>query len=379
MRKTFFKTKCALLVLILLFSALSGMSISSEASYKKVDTDTDLCFTEVSVSTNYLGAESHKVSSRFYELFFGQKEKSSDKELYLCPSGEAFGILIKEDGVTVSSSTCTALLGGDRIIRIGKVDCNDTEDVYTAVRESGGAPLNIRLIRGGEEKIVCVTPKYKDGEYKLGVTLRSQTAGIGTMTFIDPETLSYGGLGHAVSDSETGEPVSVKSGSACQVTLGSCKKGEAGKAGELSGILSRTPIGSITKNTECGVFGRLENEPKNLSSPIPIAHRDDVSIGEAEIISTIRNGKTATYKIEITDIDENSNGSKSFKIKVTDPTLIALTGGIVRGMSGSPIIQDGKLVGAVTHVLVANPTEGYGIFIENMLSAAQNQVHPKAA
>lgn len=379
MKKMFFRAKTALLILILLFSLLLGVSISSEAACKKIDTGTDLCFSQMCVSTNHLSADSTKVSSRFYELFFGQKEKNGQKELYLCPSGEAFGIIIKEDGVTVSSSTCTALLGGDRIIRIGKTDCDDSEDVYTAVRESGGAPLNIRIIRGGEEKIVCVTPKYKDGEYKLGITLRAQTAGIGTITFIDPETLSFGGLGHAVSDAETGEPVSVKSGSACQVTLGACKKGEAGKAGELSGILSRTPIGSITKNTECGVFGRLDNEPKNLSSPIPIAHRDDVRLGEAEIISTIKNGKTSTYRIEITDIDESSNGSKSFKIKVTDPALVALTGGIVRGMSGSPIIQDGKLVGAVTHVLVANPTEGYGIFIENMLNAAQSQVQPKAA
>ncbi len=379
MRKTFFRARCALLVLILLFSALLGAGISSEAAYEKIDTGTDLCFKEANACANYLSSGNSKVSSRFYELLFGQKEKEENGEIYLCPSGEAFGILIKEDGVTVASSGCTALLQGDRIIKIGKIDCDDCEDVYNAVRESGGAPLNIRLIRSGEEKVVCVTPKYKDGEYKLGITLRAQTAGIGTITFIDPQTLSYGGLGHAVSDSETGAPVSVKSGSACEVTLGACKKGEAGKAGELSGILSRTVIGSIIKNTECGVFGKLDSAPKNLSAPLPIAHRNEVRQGEAEIISTIKNGKTANYKIEITDIDENSNGSKSFKIKVTDPALIALTGGIVRGMSGSPIIQDGKLVGAVTHVLVADPTEGYGIFIENMLAAADSTAMPKAA
>ena len=219
----------------------------------------------------------------------------------------------------------------------------------------------------------------QDGEYKLGLSLRDTALGIGTVTFIDPATLSFGGLGHAVSDTETGDPVSVRSGVACDVTLGSCKKGMPGKAGELSGILGRTSIGSIDKNSECGVFGKFDSMPKTASEAIPIAKKNEVKIGEAEIISTIKNGKTAHYKIEITDIDYTSEGSKSFKIKVTDPTLISLTGGIVRGMSGSPIIQDGKFVGAITHVMVADPTEGYGIFIENMLNAAQSEATHKAA
>ena len=169
------------------------------------------------------------------------------------------------------------------------------------------------------------------------------------------------------------------SGVACTVTLGACKKGMPGKAGEFSGIINRNTIGSIYKNTECGVFGKLEALPKASPEALPIARKASVKCGEAEIISTVKNGKTATYKIEITDIDRDSTGSKSFKIKVTDPTLIALTGGIVRGMSGSPIIQNGKLVGAVTHVMVADPTEGYGIFIENMLNTANEQMQPKAA
>ena len=378
MKTIFFKARCALLILILAFSAIVTVGFSSSASYNKFDDSACDAFAEVKAGFELKRSEDVRVSSRFYELIFGKKEKQN--RIMLCPSGEAFGILIKEEGVTVCSSSASEIFPGDRIIRIGSRECTECKDVYDAVRQSGGAPLNITLIRNGEESSIRVTPKYKDGEYVLGITLRSQTAGIGTITFIDPETLSFGGLGHAVSDSETGSPVSVRNGIASGVNLGACKKGLPGKAGELSGILNRTSIGNISKNTECGVFGKLDSLPEKAGSPMPVAYKSEVKSGEAEIISTIKNGKTSSYKIEITEIDQSSTGSKSFKIKVTDPTLISLTGGIVRGMSGSPIIQDGKLGGAVTHVMVADPTEGYGIFIENMLNAsiARNEL-PKSA
>ena len=180
-------------------------------------------------------------------------------------------------------------------------------------------------------------------------------------------------------DAESGTPVEIGSGEATGVILGGVTRGEVGKPGELSGVLNKRSIGSIISNNECGVFGIMSDVDIDIQAPIPVGCKTELHTGEAEIISTVKSGKKAKYKIEITEIDTTSTGSKSFKIKVKDPTLIALTGGIVRGMSGSPIIQDGKLVGAVTHVMVANPTEGYGIFIENMLNAAQNQVQPKAA
>ena len=375
MKSMFFKARCALIIRALLFAALIGIGFTSEAAYSSDESYE--AFSTVGITPEALKCDDVKVCSRFYELIFGKKEK--EEQILLYPCGDAFGILIKEDGVTVCTSQNEAILPGDRIVMIGKRECDECEDVHDAVRESGGAPLKITLIRDEKKMTVNVTPKYTDGEYKLGLTLRSQSAGIGTITFIDPETLSFGGLGHAVSDAETGNPVSLKSAKAYNVTLGNCKKGECGKAGELSGIIGRNILGEIDKNTECGVFGKLDSLTKTYSEPIPIAHKNDVRCGEAEIISTVKNGKTATYKIEITDIDRSSDGSKSFKIKVTDPTLIALTGGIVRGMSGSPIIQNGKLVGAVTHVMVADPTEGYGIFIENMLNASQGEAMPKAA
>ena len=376
MKNAFFKARALLLAVILSAFPLLSTVIHAEALNTESENLAEV-FSEAVEAVNLSDNENIKVGSRFFDLIFGKKENK--EKLKLCPSGDVFGIHIKEDGVVVCHSESDVIHTGDRIIRIGGKDTLECEDIYEAVRESGGAPLKITLVRGGEEMTLTATPKYTGSEYKLGITLRSQSAGIGTVTFIDPTTLSFGGLGHAVSDSETGDPVSVRSGSACRVTLGACKKGVAGKAGELSGVLSKSTIGKIFKNTECGVFGQLNSMPTTISEPLPVAEKSEVKAGPAEIISTIKNGKTAYYKVEITDIDYTSEGSKSFKIKVTDPTLISLTGGIVRGMSGSPIIQNGKLVGAVTHVLIADPTEGYGIFIENMLSAAQSEATPKAA
>jgi len=164
------------------------------------------------------------------------------------------------------------------------------------------------------------------------------------------------------------------------VILGGATLGSSGKPGELRGILTSTVYGSLHSNTECGVFGNLTEEYANShkSSPLPVGKRDEVKSGDAKIISTVNGAGKKEYSIKIENVDYSSTGTKSFRIKITDPDLIAATGGIVRGMSGSPIIQNGKLVGAVTHVMVADPTEGYGIFIENMLSAAENTV-PKAA
>ena len=167
-------------------------------------------------------------------------------------------------------------------------------------------------------------------------------------------------------------------GDVCGVILGGIHKGESGKPGELCGVLTDKDLGDITVNCECGVFGIMTDIPASAQA-ISVGRRDQVTEGEATIISTLKNGKTAEYKIEIYDIDRDSEGSKSFRIRVTDETLKALTGGIVRGMSGSPIIQDGKLIGAVTHVLVADPTEGYGIFIENMLNTVSLAKQQKAA
>ncbi len=317
-----------------------------------------------------------KISSRIYELLFGKRK---DEQLYLIPGGEVFGVRINEEYPTVNNAKeSSPLKRGDKIISVSGIKINSSSDVTAILKDCRGEPIKIEILRANEKMTLTVTPKLEDGEYRLGVSLRSASSGIGTVTFIEPETLVFGGLGHGVCEQESGNLAEMKDGEVCGVILGGIARGEAGRPGELSGILNRKTYGAIYKNSECGVFGQFENYDLKDRIPIPVGNKSTLKIGEAEIISTVKSGKTTRYKIEITEINLNSNTSKSFKIKVTDPTLITLTGGIVRGMSGSPIIQDGKLVGAVTHVMVANPTEGYGIFIENMLNAAENTV-PKAA
>ena len=319
-----------------------------------------------------------QVGSRLWELIFG--ETKSEDEIKLCPGGDVFGVKIKQDGVTViDAKRIPALTSGDVIISINGQKVNSSNDIKRVLAASGGESVTVRARHAGNEINVEIRPTLVDGEYKLGMTLRDGAAGIGTVTFVDPRTGAFGGLGHGICDNETGNVVPMESGEICDVVLSGVHKGESGKPGELCGILTKEKLGVLSKNCDCGVFGSVDASKLDVGSPIPLGHKDEVVAGEAKIISTIRNGKSAEYKVEIFDVDKTSDGSKSFKIRVTDPTLIAMTGGIVRGMSGSPIIQNGKLIGAVTHVLVANPTEGYGIFIENMLNAAKSEALPKAA
>ena len=316
-----------------------------------------------------------EISSRFFELFTSQDEKPKT----LAVGGGVFGLKIKEEGISVIDAKHKGGLEvGDRILKVCGKTAENTADIENAVKSSRGAPLEFEILRSGERIKINVTPKLEDGEYKLGVSLRSMASGIGTVSFYDPETCLFGGLGHGVCDTE-GKLIPLVGGETTKVILGGIKKGECGKPGELSGVLGKVNTGTIFSNTECGIFGKLDSFDLENAELLEILPKEELKCGKAEIISTVINGRSTRYEIEIEEIDLQATGSKCFKIKVTDQTLIALTGGIVRGMSGSPIIQDGKLVGAVTHVMVANPTEGYGIFIENMLNAAQNQVIPKAA
>ena len=371
MKRIIKKAGTACLLLIYLTGAIK---LGASATHNK-KVDTGACGTAFSNSIEIGEVE---VSSRLIELIFGTK-KSEEERTMLYPGGSAFGLLIKEDGVTVTSSSNNALKVGDRILAANGKEIFEAKDIEAILKACDGKRIELAVIRGGEKINLSVAPKREGDEYKLGITLRAQTAGIGTVTFIDPETKAFGGLGHGVGDE--GGYVSIRSATANAVTLGGCKKGEVGRAGELTGVLKNDKLGSVIKNCDCGVFGVLDALPDYCQEPMPIATKSEVKCGKAQIISTVKNNLRATYDVEIKDIDTSSEGPKSFKIEVTDKSLIALTGGIVRGMSGSPIIQNGKLVGAVTHVMVADPTEGYGIFIENMLNAsevARNEL-PKAA
>ena len=345
------KTLCAFFAALSLFTVAFVLPASAEA-------------------TPSVAADNIKVDSRLRELLFGNERQQSAS---LIPGGCVFGIRIKQSSVTViESSGIPALSSGDKIISINGNRVSTVAEVKEAVKKSGGGSVTIRAEHRGTEIAIEAKPALVDGEYRLGLSLRDSASGIGTVTYYDPESGRFGGLGHGICDAESGEIIEMSEGDVTGVILGGLQKGECGKPGELSGILKNEILGSLDKNNGCGVFGVLTDAGALSSkSALPIGTKNEIHEGEATIISTLKNGKSAEYKIEIYDIDKSSEGSKSFRIKTSDPALIAISGGIVRGMSGSPIIQDGKLVGAVTHVMVANPTEGYGIFIENMLNASQ--------
>ena len=362
--------------ILIIYTFLAPCSVS--ATDDEIDCS-EICITEsLSDECAQTLADGVEVGSRFWELFFGD-DKDDKEEITLLAGGGIFGVKIKQKYVTVTDSRgIPALKAGDIILSIDGKEVKSAADVKRIVENSAGNSLTIRALHQGSEIALEIRPSVENGEYRLGLTLRDGAAGLGTVTFIDPKTGVFGGLGHGICDADSGEVISMETGDACGVILGGIHKGESGKPGELCGVLTDKDLGDITVNCECGVFGIMTDVPASAEA-IPVGRRDQVTEGEATIVSTLKNGKTAEYKIEIYDIDRDSEGSKSFRIRVTDETLKALTGGIVRGMSGSPIIQNGRLIGAVTHVLVADPTEGYGIFIENMLKFSTVQDQQKAA
>ena len=314
-----------------------------------------------------------RVASRIGELIFGGSRNKQNEDIYLCPGGDAFGVKICGGIVSVSRVIDTASNGdfreNDIIKSIDGKDISSVDDIKEHLRAFGGGELRIEVLREGKRIFFNTSPRFYADEYHLGVLLKDGATGIGTITYYDPKTQSFGGLGHGISAKDGKEIISARSGKATAVILSGAKRGEANTPGELRGVLTDKIIGTVDANTECGVFGKLTLERVASRDLMPICRKNEVTEGEATVITTVRNGKRASYNIERTDIDYSSDGTKSFKIRVTDEALIAITGGIVRGMSGSPIIQNGKLVGAVTHVLINDPTTGYGIFIENMLAA----------
>lgn len=311
-----------------------------------------------------------RVSSRLWELLFGSNASEAET---LAIGGDIFGVRIYEEGCTVAevrSRTDNVLRVGDRLVKINGEPVCSPEDVRTRVENSGGKALSMTLCRNGKPLTVEVVPQSEGGMYRLGVLLQEATAGIGTLTYYNPETGEFGGLGHGIYDGQSGGEIPhMIRGDVTGAILGGVVRGEAGKPGELRGVLSQKVIGTLDKNNECGVFGKLTLPPPHADRVLKVADDSELHEGHATIRSCIKNGDVEEYEVEIFDIRENAD-TKSFSLHVTDEALLAMTGGIVRGMSGSPIIQDGKLVGAVTHVTVADPTVGYGIRISQMLRAA---------
>ena len=321
--------------------------------------------------------------------------KSELRSLRLYPGGTPFGVKFMTEGVLVvgfcdvdtssgrvNPSSNAGLSVGDRIISLNGKRISVSAELSQIVESSAGNSISIVYRRGGSEHTATLTPAYSvsEGCYKTGAYVKDNGAGIGTVTYILPNSLEFGGLGHGICEGDGGKLVPISRGSVVNVGIDGVEKGECGNPGELRGHFKSGKSGSLLQNTDCGVFGVLATLPEGLpSEPLYLGLREDVKEGRAYIWSTLEGCTPKKYEIEISNIDRSATAGKCFTVKVTDKNLIATSGGIVQGMSGSPIIQNGKLVGAVTHVMINDPTTGYGIFIENMLAAANSQVMPKVA
>lgn len=308
------------------------------------------------------------------------KRDFSAEEVIL--GGMPFGIKFSTEGVTVigfsdidgiSKTQNPAYLAGirakDVILKVNGKTVSDAEELTRTVEGSEGKEISLTYKRGQVEKTVNITPVYSQTEkkFKTGIWVKDSGAGIGTVTYILKDTNEFGGLGHGICDGDTGELIRMRQGDVLNVTVHAVKKGVAGAPGELKGHFNTKQIGKLYSNTDCGVFGKLTTLPEQSGRIIKVGTRNELEEGEACLYCTLDDGEKAEYKIEISAINKNASGSKCFVIKVIDPALIEKIGGIVQGMSGSPIVQNGRLVGAVTHVMINDPTVGYGIFIENML------------
>lgn len=301
----------------------------------------------------------------------------------LVPMGRAVGIELETDGVMVaglnevegengraSPAAQAGLLAGDVITAIGERAVRSAADVLTALSELDGSPVEVKLRRGGEERSVRVTPaRSAEGRWLLGLWLREGVSGIGTVTYYDPESGAFGALGHGINDAENGALLPFDGGNITGAAVVDVVKGAPGAPGELCGMPDRDRVlGVLGKNTGCGVFGTAQFE--DAGAPIPVAGEDEVRLGPATILATVNGEETEAYQVEISRIYRRPQDHRFLMLTVTDPRLLEQTGGIVQGMSGSPILQDGKLVGAVTHVLLSDATRGYGISIREMLDAA---------
>lgn len=320
---------------------------------------------------------------------FKQVDIEVIEDMTLTPVGLPIGIYLKTDGVLVigigdftaldgsSASPSKYLLStGDYILAVDGNAVEGKKKFIETIEQSGGEPVVLSIRRGEEEFDVEVQPvQNQNGKYKLGIWVRDNAQGVGTMTFVDSDG-NFGALGHGINDVDTSIVMQLDSGTLYNTEIIAIKKGVKGKPGEMTGMIEysdKNILGVITANTSKGIFGTCNDKMLSRieTEPVPIGLKQEVELGEAQVLCAV-DGTPRYYDIEIKELYlDHANINKGIVLKITDPELIALTGGIVQGMSGAPIIQNGKFIGAVTHVLVNDSTSGYGIFIEEMLDVAE--------
>ena len=273
---------------------------------------------------------------------------------------------------TINPAKKAGLRLGDRVVRMDGVLTETNDAVHDALEAAAGAPVRLIYIREGEQFQTQLTPAWDNtaGQWRAGMWVRDSSAGVGTMTFVDNDAGVFAGLGHPISDGDTGESIALRSGEIVPCEITGCSMGTVGSPGELKGkFLSAHAIGSIRINGENGVYGTTRTGFSGQT--MPVAFAQEVETGDAQILATVAGETPRTYHVRIEKISD-ADPRRNMVVRVVDKALLSRTGGIVQGMSGSPIIQNGKLVGAVTHVLLSDATKGYGISMETMLNAGEN-------
>ena len=326
-------------------------------------------------------AESFEADVNVFGLFPVKRAKVNvQKREYVIAGGEVFGVKLYTKGVLIVGSDDietengkvnpainAGLKKGDIIIEINGQKVSRNNDIALSAQNSNGEEIELLIERAGEQKEITLKPEKDilDDTYKAGLWVRDSSAGIGTVTYYDKDNMIFAGLGHPVCDVDTGKRLEISGGDAVSAQIKGCYKGKKGDAGELCGVFTGKDLGELTKNTQRGIFGKLKEIPSKREYPVALF--DEIKIGKAKIISTVDGEEPKFYDVEITKLYKNEE-NRNMVVKITDKRLIQKTGGIVQGMSGSPIIQDDKIIGALTHVFLNDPTQGYGIFIGNMMA-----------
>ncbi len=351
----------------------------------------------VSLGTPLNLSSVHSGEAKLRMKLFGQIPLKTVKvnvipDLKVIPGGQTIGVKVKSAGILVvghhqvndnnrraSPGEAAGLLVGDLITHIDGVELKNVKDVAEIAGKAGKAnkPLKVTYKRGEKTFTTSLTPAFdgQDRAWRMGLYIRDSAAGVGTLTFYAPDQGVYGALGHVITDMNTQTPIVVGSGEILQSSVTSISKSESGEPGEKRAhfIKEGKTLGNIERNTHFGIFGKMGNNPDHsvYQAPIPVAFSEEVKEGPAEILTVVEGQKVERFKVEIVHVSKQSAPeTKGIVLRITDPRLIDKTGGIVQGMSGSPIIQNGKLIGAVTHVFVNDPRSGYGCFIEWMLQDA---------
>ncbi len=364
------------------FNMLYGMNMSGKANEQTIAVASNQ---DNSITTNVGNAKLELSLLDTIKL----KEVSVDilPKTKVIPVGSVAGLKLYTSGVLVVGMSEiegqdrkmyrpyaeTNIQEGDTIIAVNDTPITTTEELTTEVNKSNGNTLKLQYMHKEETMQCSITPiKTGNSEYKLGLWVRDSAAGVGTVTFYEPTTGGFAALGHGLVDIDTEELIQISSGEFVTTNILRINKGEKGNPGKIQGTLDKQKkIGNISKNTPFGIYGKVENiSTLNLSASneMEVATRNEIQLGKAEILCSLENGKIEKFEIEIEQIfPQNNYDNKSMKIKVTDENLIEKTGGIIQGMSGSPIIQNGKFIGAITHVLVNEPLEGYAVFGDIMV------------